>query len=169
MLVARFYRGWMRCGVLGALEVRRRDGSLLDVPGAKERLLLCVLAAAFPDAVSVDQLVEQLWDGNAPRTARKSLQAHVVRLRTALERERPPGSSGRYVVRRHAGYALALERDQLDATDFADRVAKGRALLAAGQPEAARALLGEARALWRGTPFLEWPDSPELVRERQRL
>ena len=159
----------MRFGVLGTLEIRRGDGESLEVRGAKERLLLSVLVAAYPDAVSVDRLIDQLWNGDAPRTARKSLQAHVVRLRTALEPDRPPGSSGRYVVRRREGYALAAERDQLDATDFADRVASGRALLAAGDSASARELLAGALALWRGTPFLEWPDSPELDQERQRL
>ena len=63
----------------------------LNVPGAKERHLLAALAAAFPAAVSVDQLLETLWDGAPPRTGRKSLQAHVVRLRTALEPGRAHG------------------------------------------------------------------------------
>ena len=49
------------------------------------------------------------WSGEPPRTAVKSLQAHVVRLRTALEPERPVGSPGQFVVRRQAGYALVLE------------------------------------------------------------
>ena len=48
-------------------------------------------------------LVESLWDGDPPPSARKSLQAHVVRLRSALEPDRPQGSTGRYVVRRGHG------------------------------------------------------------------
>src|SRR3990170_4576200 len=109
----------MQCAVLGPLEVRGDDDRVVRVPGAKERHLLAVLAAAFPASVSVDQLLESLWNGAPPRTGRKSLQAHVVRLRTALEPGRPAGSPGRYVVRRHAGYALAIERERLDATAFA--------------------------------------------------
>ena len=91
-----------------------------------------------PASVSVDRLLEALWDGAPPRTGRKSLQAHVVRLRTALEPDRPTGSPGRYVVRRHDGYALALEREQLDATAFADLAARGRALLSAGDAAGGR-------------------------------
>jgi DNA-binding SARP family transcriptional activator/WD40 repeat protein len=159
----------MQCAVLGPLEVRGRDDEVVAVPGAKERLLLAVLAAASPGSVTVDRLLESLWDGAPPRTGRKSLQAHVVRLRTALEPDRPPGSPGQYVVRRHDGYALALERDQLDATAFADLVARGRALLSAGDPAAADVLLREALALWRGAPYADWPDARELDEERKRL
>src|SRR5688572_22235701 len=126
----------MRCGVLGPLEIRGEDGALLGVPGAKERLLLALLTAASPHVVTVERLAEQLWDGSPPPSARKSLQTAVVRLRTALEPGRPRGSPGRYVVRRQRGYALVLERDELDATAFADRVSRGRALLASGDATA---------------------------------
>ncbi len=159
----------MRCAVLGPLEVRGDDDRVLSVPGAKERLLLAVLAAACPGSVNDDQLLECLWDGAPPRTGRKSLQAHVVRLRTALEPDRPPGSPGRYVVRRHDGYALALDREQLDATTFVDLTARGRAQLSAGDVAAANDLLGQALALWRGTPYADWPEVTTLDGERERL
>ncbi len=149
--------------------MRGDDDRVLNVPGAKERHLLAVLAAAFPAVVTVDRLLEVLWDGAPPRTGRKSLQAHVVRLRTALEPDRPPGSSGRYVVRRHDGYALAIERDRLDATAFADLAARGRAMLSAGDAGGAADLLREALALWRGRPYADWPDAADLDGERERL
>jgi DNA-binding SARP family transcriptional activator/WD40 repeat protein len=159
----------MRCAVLGPLEVRGDDGAVLNVPGAKERQLLAVLASAYPDAVSVDALLESLWDGSPPATGRKSLQAHVVRLRTALEPDRAKGSPGRFVVRRPHGYALAVGREELDATAFIDRVTRGRALLAGGDPVTAHDVLREALDLWRGTPFADWPDSTGLDAERGRL
>ncbi len=149
--------------------MRGDDDRVLSVPGAKERHLLAVLAAAYPAVVTVDRLLEVLWDGAPPRTGRKSLQAHVVRLRTALEPERPAGSPGRFVVRRHDGYALALERGRLDATAFADLAARGRALLSAGDAGGAADLLREALALWRGSPYADWPDAAGLDGERERL
>ena len=159
----------MQLAVLGPLEVRGNDDTVAGVPGAKERRLLAVLAAAFPAPVSVDRLLEALWDGAPPRTGRKSLQAHVVRLRTALEPDRPTGSPGRYVVRRHDGYALALAREHLDSTAFADLVARGRALLSAGDVDTADDLLRRALELWRGSPYADWPDAPDLEDERERL
>ena len=80
----------------------------------------------------MDRLVDELWFGRPPRTAVRSLQAHVVRLRTALEPHRPTGSPGRYVVRGHAGYALVVEDGQLDARQFTELSARGRALLSSG-------------------------------------
>ena len=73
------------------------------------------------------------------------------------------------MVRRQAGYALALERDELDCLRFADLSARGRALLSSGNPEGARAALGEALDLWRGTPYVDWPDALFADAERQRL
>src|SRR3954471_15590918 len=94
------YRRRMRIVGLGPLQVETDDRVPVLVPGAKERLLLAVLAAGAPGVVSTDSLTETLWDGDPPVSARKSLQAHVVRLRSSLEPDRPKGSSGRYVVRR---------------------------------------------------------------------
>ena len=76
---------------------------------------------------------------------------------------RPTGSPGRYVVRRHDGYALALDRERLDATAFVDLAARGRALLSAGDAAAADDLLRQALDLWRGRPYADWPDALEPV------
>jgi DNA-binding SARP family transcriptional activator/WD40 repeat protein len=151
------------------LEVRGDDDVPVAVPGAKERLLLAVLAAGAPAVVPTDRIAEELWDGDPPASARKSLQAHLVRLRSALEPDRPRGSTGRYVVRRGPGYALAVGRADLDALALADLAARGRAALAAGDPAAAADLLGAALDLWRGEPYADWPDAPFAAAERRRL
>jgi DNA-binding SARP family transcriptional activator/WD40 repeat protein len=157
----------MRIAVLGPLEVRADDGSPLVVPGAKERLLLAALTASAPGVVSADRLVDTLWDGGPPPTARKSLQAHLVRLRSALEPDRPRGSSGRYVVRRGPGYALILARDDVDAHLLGDLTARARA--ATGDPGEAERLLTAALDLWRGEPYADWPDAEFAAAERRRL
>ncbi|MGY1807103.1 BTAD domain-containing putative transcriptional regulator [Blastococcus sp. SYSU D00669] len=159
----------MRFAVIGPLEVRTPDAAPVAVPGAKERLLLAVLAAGAPAVVGTDRIVECLWDGAPPPTARKSLQAHVVRLRSALEPGRPRGSSGRYVVRRGPGYALAVDRADLDALHFGDLAGRGRARLAGGATDEAESLLGAALGLWRGDPYGDWPDAPFAEAERRRL
>jgi len=54
----------MRFAVLGPLEVWS-DEAPVTIAGAKERLLLAVLASAAPGVVSTDRLVESLWNGPA--------------------------------------------------------------------------------------------------------
>jgi DNA-binding SARP family transcriptional activator/WD40 repeat protein len=159
----------MRIAVLGPLEVTTDDRAPGPLPGGKERLLLAVLAARAPAVVSTDALAEAMWDGDPPVSARKSLQAHVVRLRSALEPGRPKGSSGRYVVRRGTGYALAVGRSDVDALLMVDRAARGHADLAAGDVTAAERDLASAVALWRGEPYADWPDAPFAEPERRRL
>jgi DNA-binding SARP family transcriptional activator/WD40 repeat protein len=159
----------MRIAVLGPLEVRGDDGAPVAVPGAKERLLLAVLVAGAPHVVGADRIAETLWDGAPPDSARKSLQAHLVRLRSSLEPDRPKGSTGRYVVRRGAGYALAADRDDVDALRLGDLAARGRAQLVSGQPADAARLLTEALDLWRGEPYADWPQASFAEAERRRL
>ena len=119
----------MRIAVLGPLEVMTEELAPVPVPGAKERMLLAALVAGAPGVVSADRLAETLWDGEPPPTARKSLQAHLVRLRSSLEPDRPKGSTGRYVVRRGQGYALTVERSGIDALRIGDLAARGHAEL----------------------------------------
>ncbi|TQN41474.1 DNA-binding SARP family transcriptional activator [Blastococcus colisei] len=159
----------MRVAVLGPLEVRTDSSAPVHVPGAKERLLLAVLVAGAPGIVSTDSLAEALWDGDPPVSARKSLQAHVVRLRSALEPDRPTGSPGRFVVRRGPGYALTLDRDSVDALRITDLAGRGSARLAAGELEEAERELRAAVALWRGEPYADWPDAGFASAERRRL
>jgi DNA-binding SARP family transcriptional activator/WD40 repeat protein len=159
----------MRIAVLGPLEVRRDTGDPVAVPGAKERLLLAVLAADSPGVVSTDRIVETLWNGDRPPSARGSLQVHLVHLRSALEPDRPRGSTGRYIARRGTGYSLAADREDVDALRFTDLAARGQALLAAGDAEQAARTLTAALDLWRGEPYADWPDAVFADVERRRL
>jgi DNA-binding SARP family transcriptional activator len=159
----------MRIAVLGPLAVATDDGAPVALPGAKERLLLAVLTAGAPGFVSTDLLADSLWDGDPPASARKSLQAHVVRLRSALEPGRPAGSTGRYVVRRGTGYALAVGSSDVDALLIADRAARGHARLGAGDFAQAERDLASALALWHGDPYADWPDASFAEPERRRL
>ena len=159
----------MRIAVLGPLEVLTEELAPVPVPGAKERLLLAALAAGAPGVVSADRLAEILWDGEPPPTARKTLQAHLVRLRSSLEPDRPKGSTGRYVVRRGQGYALTVERSAIDALRIGDLAARGHAQLASGNATAALADFDAAVGLWRGDPYADWPDVRFAEAERRRL
>ena len=90
-------------------------------------------------------------------------------LRRALEPGLPDRSSGQYVLRRGAGYALAVTHSDVDALRFADLARRGHALLAAGDAAGAEGLLATALGLWRGEPYGDWSDATSPKAERRRL
>jgi DNA-binding SARP family transcriptional activator len=62
--------------VLGPLEVHL-GSVLVDLGPPKQRALFVALLLRRGHVVSVDSLVELLWDGRPPRTAAHSLQFYV--------------------------------------------------------------------------------------------
>jgi DNA-binding response OmpR family regulator len=67
------------------------QGEELALHGPKVRALLAILLLNGNQDVAGDRLIELLWGEQAPRSAAKSLQVYVSRLRQALGRDREPG------------------------------------------------------------------------------
>jgi len=140
--------------ILGPLEVSNGNGQI-ELDGLKQRLVLCALLSATNDVVSVDRLIDWLWPRDPPRSAAAIVQAHVSRLRRALEPDRTPWSSSGVLLRRPPGYLLRIEPDQLDALRFGRLVGEGRAALERGDPSAAAEILARALGLWRGAALAD--------------
>jgi Transcriptional regulatory protein, C terminal len=72
-------------------------GQSLRLGTPRQRTLLGLLLVRAGEVVSCDRLVEDLWDGNPPPTARHTLQGYAHRLRQVLGPDawrlatRPPG------------------------------------------------------------------------------
>lgn len=130
-----------RFHLLGPFEVLA-DGRARDLGGRKPAELLAVLVLHANEVVSTDRLVEELWGDEPPRTARKTVQVHVSRLRRELGDTVPETRSN--------GYLVSVERGQVDAGEFEDLVERGRESLLAGETDEAARLLRGALALWRG-------------------
>lgn len=159
----------MHVAVIGPLEVRRDDLAPVLVPGARERLLLALLVAQSPSAVGVEHLAEALWDGVPPDDVPGAVRAAVVGLRAALEPGLPANVSGRYVLRRGRGYALALPRGEIDAERFVVLTARAQQRLDAGDTAEAARLVTTALGLWRGEPYADWSGVARFEDERHRL
>ena len=128
----------MQIGLLGPFEVRTDDGVLADIPGARLRGLLTVLALEPGRVIPKSTLVDWIWGENPPAEAANALQRLVSRLRKAL-----PGG---LVEGLTDGYRLMVEPAAVDAVRFerlADRARTDQ------DPQRVR-LLREALALWRG-------------------
>src|SRR3954451_13839455 len=95
--------------VLGPLLVRSgADQVVLDRP--KERTVISALAMHAGSAVATEELIDELWPAETPRTAAKTMQNHVLRLRRAL------GNAS--ITTEPGGYRLDVGRDDVDASRF---------------------------------------------------
>ena len=154
-------------GVLGPLSVLQ-DGESVSVGGPKERAVLATLLARANHLVTVDMLVEAVWGDHPPRSAERTLQAYVARIRGVLEPERSPGTGSTILVKEGSGYRLRLETEQLDALRFEELARRGSQQLHEGD-SAAALTLREALALWRGDAMAEFRDVEACDVEARRL
>jgi DNA-binding SARP family transcriptional activator len=139
----------MEYRVLGSLEVLDHSGHRLPLGGARQQTVLASLLLRAGRTVPLDRLVDDVWE-TPPRSAAKTVQVYVSRLRHELE--------PRAIESRPGGYALVLDGDQLDLAQFEQIASKGRAAFAEGDFEHSAQLLREALSLWRGPALsgLSW-------------
>ncbi len=139
----------MRIRLLGPVELRRDDGTRVEVSGPKRRAVLALLALEFGRSVPLERFFALLWGADPPAQARAALQGHVAALRKALD-----GSSF-VLVTRAPGYELSGPSDAIDALRFEALAAKAAAL----EDSAAAAMLSEALSLWSGAALADLPDT----------
>ena len=119
-------------------------------PGrAQQRALLTDLIIHRNRVVSVERLIDDLWDGDPPATAANVVHTMIGHLRKALEPSRAPGAAGEILETAAPGYRLRIRPGELDVHRFEALVAEGRGLLRA-DPASAAERLRAALALWRG-------------------
>ncbi|RMH85167.1 MAG: AfsR/SARP family transcriptional regulator [Actinomyces sp.] len=145
----RYSRMAVRVRVLGDLAV---DGE--PIQSARVRCLLARLAVSPGEIVAEEALIEALWPGDPPRSARTALHTHVGALRDLLEPDRARRSDGSFLFRRQGGYLLELG-DALDASLLRHNVTRAESART-HRPQSARDLLDEALALWTRPAFAEF-------------
>jgi DNA-binding SARP family transcriptional activator len=155
----------MEFRILGAVEVLAPHGPLTIGPPQR----LTVLAALLVDVgrpVSPETLLERVWD-EPSEGARRSLHAHITRLRQVLRN----GSESLGLVRRSGGYLLSAAPDRVDLHRF--RQLTGVARDPQRSDEERASLLRQALGLWRGTPLADvsgnWANRVREGLLRQRL
>ena len=133
--------------LLGPVELRI-DGRDVALGGARQKVLLAVLALRAGQVISADALIEEIWAGEAPEGADTTLRSYVSRLRRSLD-----GSAA--IDRTDRGYILGVGPSAVDALEFERLVRAGREMLAQGSVRRARRSLADALGMWRGQPFGE--------------
>ena len=101
-----------RCRATGVAVAYLTSEREIALGGAKQRSLLALLLLARGRAVATDTLIEEIWNGAAPETARKSIHGYVAALRDALGDDR--------IQTVDRGYALRVEPGEVDADRLED-------------------------------------------------
>ncbi|MFJ9780170.1 BTAD domain-containing putative transcriptional regulator [Amycolatopsis sp. NPDC101161] len=150
----------MNFELLGTLRVQR-DGERVDLGGLRQQRLLAMLLLSVNKVVGADRLLEAMWDGEPPVTARRQLHNAVAALRRSF------GAAKHIVVKDGPGYRITADPQDVDAHRFTTLVASASAAAAAGRTTAAVEHLEAALALWNG-PALSGLNSPvfEIVAAR---
>lgn len=138
-----------RCAVLGDL-VLSIDGRSHHVGASRAGAVLATLLVDPGRAWSVDELVEVLWPGDAPRTAATMVHGAIRRLRTLADPDRGD-RLGRLIQSRAGRYRVGPDV-RVDAVEFERLLARGRDLIPSS-PSGAAELLDEGLAPWRGEAF----------------
>ncbi len=145
----------MEFRLLGNLEVSR-EGAPVDVGGTQPRTVLAMLLVAGGRVVPAESIIEALWGHDPPDSAAGTLQSYVSRLRRVLVPGGARGEAAKVLAWDPPGYKLVVGAKALDTHRFEALADQGQGLLLAGDYEAARGLLDDALALWRGPALLEF-------------
>ncbi|SCG34963.1 AfsR/SARP family transcriptional regulator [Micromonospora rifamycinica] len=143
------------------------DGVPLVLGPVKQRLVLAVLVSHAGQVVSVDSLVDRVWE-RPPSAVRNALYAHISRIRRLLAKV--DKSNAVMISRTSQGYTLEASPDIIDVRNFLSLVERARS-----EPDQGRraALLGRALSLWRGPAMADlsghWVSRTRETWGQQRL
>jgi DNA-binding SARP family transcriptional activator len=125
-------------------------GSELDVGSPQQRAVLAALLLRHGTPVSVEDMIDALWDEDGPGAAAGTVRTYISRLRRVLESDTAAGPVIRSVA---GGYQLDLSAEELDVTVFRRHLADGERARQAGDVATWRAELVNGLELWHGTPL----------------
>jgi DNA-binding SARP family transcriptional activator/streptogramin lyase len=142
--------------LLGPLEVLDGERQIV-LGGAKQRSVLALLLLARGRPVSTDTLIEEIWNGSAPETARKNVQGYISALRQALGSDR--------IQTHERGYALRADADEIDAA----RLEAALGSTTSAKPAESIQRLRNALSSITGDPLEDFRGAPWADREAAHL
>jgi DNA-binding SARP family transcriptional activator len=145
----------MDFNILGEMKVLA-DGRALCTGGPREQRILAILLVNANLVVSVDQLIDAVWDEGPPATSRSQIRNRISHLRRSW------ASTGNVIATEGCGYRIRVTGAELDAARFETAVEAGAKAMWACDPATAARLMRQGLAQWRG-PSLSGVDG-EVVR-----
>lgn len=147
--------------LLGPVEGHTENG-MIPLGRPQERLVLAILLVHAGHLVTIETLIDQVWEV-APIGARRTLQVHVARLRRLFAHLRGTTATAVPLVRSSGGYLLDIDPSCVDLHRFRRLVTTARD---PNRRDGDRVTdLRAAVALWRGEPLSGLP-GPWAFRNR---
>ncbi len=151
--------------LLGAFEIAV-DGRPVDIGGAKQELLLAMLALDPVGPVGTDALAEELWGSSPPANLAGGVQNVVSRARRVLT---AGGAGSVAITARGPGYVLELDGAGRDVDRYEALARQGHELAGTGDAAAAVDAFRAALRIWRGPVLAGLADRPFARAEAARL
>ncbi|WP_158887101.1 AfsR/SARP family transcriptional regulator [Amycolatopsis anabasis] len=135
----------VRFHILGPLAIHS-DGKEIHLGGQRRSILLTTLLLEANQVLSLDRLIDAIWNETPPASAQSQVRICVSDLRRTFAAE----NCENFIQTRSSGYRINVPENSLDLYRFEDLVRRGR--LAAAQRRLTEAvdLLKSALNLWRG-------------------
>ena len=142
----------LRISVLGPLAAWR-EGTRVRLGGARRQAVLGLLAVQPGATLQREAIIDAVWGDDPPTAAAGVVQAHISRLRRALDPAQQPAAPGVLLVCAGGGYRLQAAAGQLDLLAFRQLAARARTACAAGDLGSSCDLFAQAISLWRDDPL----------------
>lgn len=138
----------MEFRLLGPFEARHQ-GEPVEIRGMTYPKILALLLLGDGTAVSVERIVEALWDDAPPSTARRQVRNRVASLRRVLK-----GHGHDPIQTVAQGYRIPSDQVHCDCCTFTELSRQARAQADAGNLEAAVRTMDDALAVWTGPALM---------------
>ncbi len=137
-------------GLLGPLSVTVA-GAPVPIRAAKLRIVMASMLLRPGKPVSVEELVDRLWDDEPPGNGRSAIQTYVNRLRMLL------GAAGRLIRTEAAGYLIDVAPSAIDRERQVEHFARAHESRTHRDLNREARMLRDGLALRRGAPLADVP------------
>ena len=157
----------MNFKVLGPLRVANGH---VRISASKHRTLLALLLCEHDRVVTVDQLVDEIWQDGPPRSAVNLVRQYVSQLRKKLDYpDTSPMGRRAELITYSSGYSLVLHSGDLDRDVFEAQVVVAQQAAARGEIDRCVNTVTDALGLWRGPALIDVSPGSRIVAESRRL
>ncbi len=147
------------------------NGQPVPTGPPKHRTVLAALLIDAGSVVSAETFIERIWGDDPPPEARNALYSYLARVRGVIAAAASTSGVRAAIVRQSGGYALEIDRDQVDLFRFRRLVDQARD--EQQEPRSRAAALSAGLQLWRGDPLADvagdWADRTRVTLTGERV